>query len=85
MTRLGKVHGNRMVDVNASANVKLRDRGIRLVSELGGVDRARAERLLDEADGRVKVAIVMAARDVDADAARRRLESARGLLADALS
>jgi N-acetylmuramic acid 6-phosphate etherase len=85
MVRLGKVHGNRMVDVDTQTNVKLVDRGARLVQELGEVTRERALALLDEADGKVKVAVVMARRGVDADAARALLERAGGHLRRALA
>jgi N-acetylmuramic acid 6-phosphate etherase len=77
--RLGKVHGNRMVDLQPRS-AKLRARAIRLVSDLGGVGPARAASLLGEAAGRAKVAIVMARRNVSAAQARRRLREAGGLL-----
>jgi N-acetylmuramic acid 6-phosphate etherase len=77
--RLGKVHGNRMVDLQPRS-AKLVARAIRLVSDLGGVGPARAARLLGEAAGRAKVAIVMARRNVSAPQARRRLREAGGLL-----
>jgi N-acetylmuramic acid 6-phosphate etherase len=80
MSRLGKTHRGRMVDVDTSANTKLVDRGARLVAEFGGVDRARALELLQLAGGSAKVAILMAARDLDAPAARRELEAADGVL-----
>lgn len=49
MVALGKVRGNRMIDVNAS-NTKLRDRAVRLVSELANCDPAEAsERLVAHA------------------------------------
>ncbi len=85
MVRLGKVHGNRMVDVDTKANVKLVDRGARLVQELGGVPRERALALLDAADGKVKVAVVMARRGVTADAARAALAAHGGVLRRALA
>jgi N-acetylmuramic acid 6-phosphate etherase len=84
MVRLGKVHGNRMVDVDTRANVKLVDRGARLVSELGGVERARALELLEAARGKVKVAVVMARRRVDSEAARALLARTDGHLRAAL-
>lgn len=84
MVRLGKTYGNRMVDVDTRANVKLVDRGARLVQELGEVSRERALALLDAADGKVKVAVVMARRGLDAGAARARLERAGGYLRRAL-
>ena len=49
MVRLGKVRGNLMAGV-AVTNAKLRDRAIRLVSALRGIDRKEAETLL-EANG----------------------------------
>ena len=49
MVRLGKVRGNYMAGVVAT-NVKLRDRAIRLVSALLGIQRREAEKML-EANG----------------------------------
>lgn len=46
MVRMGKVIGNLMVDVNPS-NVKLRDRAVRIVRELIGVDGATAREALE--------------------------------------
>lgn len=79
MVRLGKVYGNLMVDVVAS-NAKLRTRARRLVERIGRVDAERAQQLLDAADGRVKVAIVMARANCDAAAAREQLARANGYL-----
>lgn len=45
MIRLGRVRGNRMVDMQLS-NEKLVERGIRMIMEATGVDRDRAEELL---------------------------------------
>lgn len=58
MVRLGKVHGNLMVDVCVT-NAKLRDRAERMVMELTALDRPRAARLLTRAGGHVKTAVVM--------------------------
>jgi N-acetylmuramic acid 6-phosphate etherase len=79
MVRLGKVYDNLMVDVVAT-NAKLRARALRLVGLLAPADEAQASRLLADAGGSVKVAIVMARRQVDAAAARALLESEEGLL-----
>ncbi len=79
MVRLGKVHDNLMVDVVAT-NRKLRARAVRLVGELAGVDERRADALLAEADGRVKIAVVMERRGVDAHEARRMLDRHGGVL-----
>lgn len=83
MVRLGKVYDNLMVDVVAS-NRKLQARALRLVTELASVNETRARQLLDEAGGRVKVAVVMDRHGVDAAQARALLaqhgDSLRALL-----
>lgn len=83
MVRLGKVHGNLMVDVVAS-NQKLRERALGLVQGIAGVDRERARQLLDGADGRVKVAVVMAVRGISSDAAGALLDARGGVLREVL-
>lgn len=59
MVRLGKVFGNRMVDVSVS-NAKLEDRALRILADLAGVDRPRGRALLAESQGSVKCALLMA-------------------------
>ncbi len=81
-TRLGKVHGNRMVDLQPRS-AKLRARARRLVRDLGGVSAARGGKLLDQARGSAKVAVVMARRRVTVAEARRRLRAAGGFLGPA--
>ena len=68
MIQLGKVYGNLMVDLNAT-NEKLRDRSIRIVTELTGLTRSRSKALLRRAQGKVKPAIVMHFRNTDLDSA----------------
>ena len=58
MVRLGKVHGNRMVDV-AVTNAKLEDRALRILMDLGGISRQEAADQLAAADGSVKLALLM--------------------------
>ena len=81
--RLGKVYGNRMVDLRPRS-AKLRARAQRLVRELGRVTPREAERLLKTAGGSAKLAIAMARLRVDAPEARRRLKRAAGSLRAAL-
>jgi N-acetylmuramic acid 6-phosphate etherase len=81
--RLGKVHGNRMVDL-LPRSAKLRARAASLVAELGRVTPREAQRLLAAAGGRAKLAIVMARLGVDRHEAARRLAAARGFLGPAL-
>jgi N-acetylmuramic acid 6-phosphate etherase len=73
MVRLGKVYGNRMVDV-AVTNTKLEDRALRILRDLAGVERQQGSGLLARAAGSVKLALLMAATGLDADAARAQLE-----------
>jgi N-acetylmuramic acid 6-phosphate etherase len=79
MVRLGKVYDNLMVDVVAG-NKKLRARALGLVQKLAQVDDARARELLDSANGRVKVAVVMQRQNVDATQAKILLERHDGAL-----
>ncbi|MUL35368.1 N-acetylmuramic acid 6-phosphate etherase [Gloeocapsopsis dulcis] len=58
MVQLGKVYGNRMVDV-AVTNTKLRDRAIRILHDLTGLDRAAAATLLAQSGNWVKLALLM--------------------------
>jgi N-acetylmuramic acid 6-phosphate etherase len=83
MTRLGKVYGNRMVDLQPRS-AKLRARAERLVAELGGVGPARAQSALRAAGGHARLAIVMVRRDMPAGAAARALRAAGGSLRSVL-
>lgn len=58
MVKLGKVYGNLMVDLKAT-NEKLRDRSQRIVREMTRLSQAKSAKLLQQAQGRVKAAIVM--------------------------
>jgi N-acetylmuramic acid 6-phosphate etherase len=81
MVKHGKVYGNLMVDLQVTCE-KLRDRGERILMETVGLDRPESAALLERAGGHVKTAIVMAKLGVDYAAARRRLDEARGVIAD---
>jgi N-acetylmuramic acid 6-phosphate etherase len=83
MIRIGKTYGNWMVDLRAT-NVKLKDRSIRIVSGITGLDRERAESLLARCDGEVKTAIVSQALGVEKIEAQRRLKVAGGRLRAAI-
>ena len=74
MIRIGKTYGNLMVDLKAT-NSKLIIRSRRIVGRLTGLDESVAAKLIDNAGGEVKTAIVMHHRNVPAD-------QARGLLAE---
>jgi len=79
MVRLGKVYGNRMVDLVATSG-KLKARALRMLEALAGVPPEKGWDLLQEAGGSLKVALVMAKKGCDAQTARRLLEEADGFL-----
>lgn len=81
--KLGKVHGNLMVDVVAG-NAKLRDRARRILTRATGVDEATAAEALAAADGNVKVALVSLLAGVEAGEAARRLAAANGYVRGAV-
>jgi N-acetylmuramic acid 6-phosphate etherase len=58
MVRLGKVYGNRMVDV-AVTNSKLADRALRIVGDLTQLNRTAATALLEQSGQSVKLALMM--------------------------
>ena len=72
MVRLGRVHGNLMIDVQAT-NAKLRRRARSIVEQVTGRSGAPVEAALDAAGWSARVAIVMLARGVDAEESRRLL------------
>jgi len=83
MVRLGKVYGNRMVDV-AVTNTKLRDRALRILCDLTDLDREAAATLLDRSHQQVKLALMMHLGGLDAEAAAERLADHGGQLRRAL-
>ncbi len=83
MVRLGRVHGNLMVDVSVT-NEKLRARAERLVATITGADASAAAAALRAADDRVKTAVVMLERDTDRAGAEKLLEAAGGRLGEVI-
>jgi N-acetylmuramic acid 6-phosphate etherase len=59
MVRLGRVEGNLMTNM-LPASKKLRERGIRIVMELAGVDAQAAAELFERADGNAARAVELA-------------------------
>ena len=84
MVRLGKVYGNRMVDV-AVTNRKLEDRALRILHDLAGIERDQGRLLLEQSAGSVKLALLMAQLGLSAEAARLQLEGCGGQLRQALA
>ncbi|NET61524.1 MAG: N-acetylmuramic acid 6-phosphate etherase [Symploca sp. SIO2E6] len=58
MVQLGKVYGNRMVDV-AVTNKKLHDRALRILQDLTSLSRKEAGLLLERSKRKVKLALLM--------------------------
>ena len=77
MIGLGKTYGNLMVDL-LPTNKKLVDRSHRILHSLAGLDADQAARQLEAADGRLKVALVMALAGIEAEAADVMLERNQG-------
>jgi N-acetylmuramic acid 6-phosphate etherase len=83
MVRLGKVYGNRMVDV-AVTNNKLHDRAIRTIQDLTDLSREAATNLLELSHKKVKLALLMHWSGLDAKEGDRLLEKHQGNLRNAL-
>lgn len=83
MVKTGKVYENLMIDLQATNN-KLRHRALRIVMEGGRVPNYIAEAKLAEAEGNVKLAILMARTDLTLELAQKKLDDAEGMLYKAL-
>jgi N-acetylmuramic acid 6-phosphate etherase len=83
MVRLHKVHGNLMVDLQAT-NAKLIERAIRLTMHATGVDTEAARKALEQCQYQVKVAILMLQKPQTAAAAQILLDEHAGNLRAAL-
>jgi N-acetylmuramic acid 6-phosphate etherase len=77
MVRMGKTYGNVMVDLQLS-NEKLRQRALRIVMEITGVDQERAAEVLRASGDHVKTALVMAQRNCSRTEAETLLADAGG-------
>lgn len=83
MIKLGKVYGNLMVDLKAS-NKKLYERSIRMICSTTGFSQEKAAHYLEEADGQVKLAIMMIKSGLPRKQAEDLLAGADGHLGKAL-
>ncbi|MGA9529966.1 MAG: N-acetylmuramic acid 6-phosphate etherase [Terriglobales bacterium] len=84
MTRLGYVYGNLMVNLHLK-NEKLAARGIGILEQAAGVDRAAARKLLKAAHKSVPVALVMAKARVTRAQALIALKQAQGHVRNAIT
>jgi N-acetylmuramic acid 6-phosphate etherase len=83
MIRLGKTYSNLMVEVRA-VNSKLRNRTLRILSDASGADEAACAAALAQADGDLRVAMVMLLGGAPGPAARQALTAGDGGVRGAL-
>lgn len=83
MVRTGKAYQNLMVDV-VQSNEKLRTRAENIVMAATAVSREQARRTIDEANGKVKLAITMILTGKDAASAQALLDQSGGSVHNAL-
>jgi N-acetylmuramic acid 6-phosphate etherase len=83
MIRLGRVYSNLMTDMPAT-NEKLRNRAVRMVELAAGVARPAAVQAMRDAGGSVKLATVMAKKNLSAEDARALLDAHGGNLREVL-
>jgi N-acetylmuramic acid 6-phosphate etherase len=83
MVQLGKVYGNRMIDVSVT-NSKLEDRAIRIIRDLTSLSREDAAKLLERSGKRVKLALLMHWQSLDVDTAEQLLQNNQGNLGKAM-
>ena len=83
MVKLGKVYGNRMIDVSVT-NDKLYDRALRIIQDLTDLPRPDAETLLDKSRRKVKTALLMHWNNLEFEAAEAILAEQSGNLRGAL-
>ncbi len=79
MIKLGKTYGNVMVDLQMTNN-KLRERAKKIVMEICSVDYETAVKTLEEANWKVKIALVMLLANVSKEQASKLLENANGFV-----
>ena len=83
MIKLGKVYGNRMIDLSVS-NDKLMDRAICILFDIGSVDKETAVQLLKKTNGSVKLSLLIALTGMDVVEAKQLLDDSKGNLRTAL-
>ena len=84
MIKLGKVFGNRMIDLSVSNN-KLLDRALGILLDIGSVNKEDGLHLLKMTNGSVKLSLLIALSNLDLTKATKLLEKSNGNLRIALS
>lgn len=83
MVKLGKVYGNRMIDV-AVTNRKLHDRSLRILEDLTNLNRTECGYLLEKSGRSVKLALFMHWTGLDAETGKQFLAQHQGHLRNAV-
>ena len=83
MVKLGKVYGNRMIDV-AVTNRKLHDRSLRMLEDLTDLNRTECGYLLEKSGRSVKLALLMHWTGVDPQTGEKLLTEHQGHLRNAV-
>lgn len=79
MIKIGKTYENFMIDLKAT-NEKLKDRAVRIVSQIAEVDNNTANDTLAKCDWKIKTTIVALKNKVDFDKANEELKKNHGVL-----
>lgn len=79
MIKIGKTYENFMIDLKA-VNEKLKDRAIRIVSQIANVTKSEALAALLKCDWEIKTSVVMINLKTDAENARLELKKHGGVL-----
>ena len=83
MIKLGKVYGNRMVDLSVT-NKKLKERAIGILHDMASINKETALKLLNKTNGSVKLSLLIALSGLDVDEARQLLNLSHNNLRNAL-
>ena len=83
MIKLGKVYGNRMVDLSVT-NKKLKERAIGILYDMASINKETALKLLNKTNGSVKLSLLIALSGMDVDEARQLLKLSQNNLRNAL-
>lgn len=84
MVKLGKVYGNRMIDVSVT-NSKLSDRALRIITDLTDLEREKAQELLTASGSKVKLALLMYWKNIGKTEAQTLLDQHQGNLRQAVN
>jgi N-acetylmuramic acid 6-phosphate etherase len=83
LVQLGYVTGNRMTNVQ-TRNTKLRARALRILMAEAGIDEQTATTFLEQTDGSLPLALVMAQTGCEVDEARKALAASSGVVHEAV-